>query len=79
MNAAVIGDTIAGGSVRPSATTARARSITALRSFSGTEPCPPTPRVRMRNWANAFSPTASRKTFLPSIGSHRPPMPSLSR
>ena len=77
MNAAVVPETMAGGSARPSAATARARSMTALRSFSGTDPWPPRPRVVMRNWANAFSPTASRKTFLPSTGSHRPPMPSL--
>ena len=31
----------------------------------------------MRNWANAFSPTASRKTLRPSTGSQSPPMPSL--
>jgi len=79
INAAVMGDTLAGGSYSPRATTAFARSMTALRSFSGTDPCPPAPRVRMRNCANAFSPTASKTTLRPSTGSHRPPMPSLSR
>ncbi len=77
MNRRVSAATIVGGSTRPSAVTARARSITALRSFSGTDPCPPRPRVRMRNWAKAFSPTLSRKTFLSPIGSHSPPTPSL--
>ena len=77
MKRAVVPETIAGGSARPSAVTARARSITALRSFSGTDPWPPRPRVRMRNCANAFSPTASRNTLRPSTGSQRPPMPSL--
>ncbi len=79
MKPAVMGETTAGGSARPSAVTARARSMTALRSFSGTDACPPRPRVRMRNWANAFSPQASRKTGRPSTGSHRPPMPSLMK
>src|SRR5665647_1856906 len=40
INCAVSGETMAGGSYRPSATTARARSMTALRSFSGTEARP---------------------------------------
>ena len=77
MNRAVVPETIAGGSARPSAVTARARSMTALRSFSGTDACPPRPRVRMRNWAKAFSPTASRNTFRSPTGSQSPPAPSL--
>ena len=38
MKRAVVPETIAGGSARPRAMTARARSMTALRSFSGTDP-----------------------------------------